>query len=410
MTTSSRKPKTCLITFRNFFQEDRRAQKEVETLLAQGWAVEVIYSGRDFGVPERRPEHPDLTVTSISLKARYAASTTLGAIINLLFFQSRALPRFFAAAWRARADVYHCHNVQALPIGALVAFLRRVPYFYDCRELWREINVAGSGASFSTLWGFLEWVFVPRARATFVVCDMHADYLAEAYKVDRPVVVRNCPPRWDVPESDALRKQYGIPAANTVAIYSGGIFEGVGIDRLIEAADHLDEGVTVVILGFFLRDAFKEHVLAEMAKRPNMIFAKPVSQAEMPAVLSSCDIGVVLYLADYKANQSLPNKLFEYMMCRLAVVTNGYTDTRRVVEGSEAGFALDPVTPQSLADAINRLHRDKQLLAQVRDNARRAAVDVYCWENEVAKMLAAYETLGASPARPAVAASVAPAP
>jgi glycogen synthase len=382
-----------MITFRNFFQEDRRAQKEAETLLGLGYEVVVLCSGREYGIPEERMTHPALRVVSISLAARYSLKGRLGAIVNLLFFQSRALPRFLWHALASRADAYHCHNVQSLPIGAFAAWLRRVPYFYDCRELWREIDVKGSGASLGRLWGFVENLYVRRAQRVFAVCDFHADYLAEAYGIPRPTVVLNCPPRWDVPRSDVLRRRYSIPDDHTVVIHSGGLFEGVGIDRLIEAADRLDPKITVVLLGFFLREAFKQQVLAAVAQRKNVVMAEPVAQSDMGAYLTGADVGAVLYLADYKANQSLPNKLFEYMMCSLAVVSNAYKDTRRVVEGSEAGFALEPTTPATLAEAINRLHREPELLARLKANARRAAVETYCWEAEVQKMVAAYGEL-----------------
>jgi glycosyltransferase involved in cell wall biosynthesis len=397
---SARKPKVCIITFRNFLQEDRRAQKEVATLLRHGYAVDVVYCERGYGIPEERTQDPDLRVVAIPVRSRRSLKGRAGALVNLLFFQSWALPRYLWAALRSRADVYHCHNAQALPIGAVVALLRRVPYFYDCRELWREIEVAGSGASLGRLWGFMERLFIGKARGVFAVCDFHADYLAEAYGIPRPTVLHNSPPRWDLAPSDVLRKRYGIPADHMVVIHTGVLFEGVGIDRLVEAADRLDPGITVVVLGFFLRDAFKQSVLEAISRRKNIVFAEPVAPREMPSYLMSADVGVVLYLADYKANQSLPNKLFEYMMCGLAVVSNGYRDTRRVVEGSQAGFALEEVTPETLAGALNRLRREPALLARLKASAREAAVSVYSWEREAEKMLDAYDRAGLLAAAP----------
>ncbi len=387
--------KVCLVTVGNFLQEDRRAQKQARSLLERGHAVDVVFPERRYGIPEQRLDHPRLRLCPVRVRSPHSSRSGLGALANLLLFQGRALPAFFMAALRSQADCYLLHNVHSLGIGGLAAMLRGRPYLYDCRDLWREVKVAGSGASLGGLWGAVERVFIRRARRVFVVCDFHADYLRDAYGIPRPTVMHNCPPRWDPSPDDVLRRRYSIPPDHLVAIHTGALQEGVGIDRLIEAADHLDPGITVVILGFFQRDAFRESVRAAIARRPNIVLAEPVAQDEMPRYLVGADVGVVLYLAAYKANQSLPNKLFEYMMCGLALVTNGYRDTRTVVEGARAGFALEPCTSATLATVLNRLRREPQLLAEMKRCAREAAVNRYTWELESQKLLDALQEAGA---------------
>ena len=72
----------------------------------------------------------------------------------------------------------------------------------------------------------------------------------------------------------------------------------------------------------------------------------------------------------------LPNKLFEYLMAGLAVVTPALPElVPAVVEGEATGLVAPPGDPEALGLALVRLAGDRSLLARSQERARSLAVE-----------------------------------
>lgn len=104
----------------------------------------------------------------------------------------------------------------------------------------------------------------------------------------------------------------------------------------------------------------------------------PLPPDGLVEALGSYDLGIVFDRpATRNSELSLPNKLFEYLMAGLAVVVPRLEALGPLVEGERLGLAYAPGKPEALAEALERLATDGDLLRELRANARRLALERY---------------------------------
>jgi len=78
---------------------------------------------------------------------------------------------------------------------------------------------------------------------------------------------------------------------------------------------------------------------------------------------------------------SLPNKVFDYMHTSTAVVATEIKEVANVVRKHDIGEIIDVLTPESLAQTINKLLLNQERLREYQANCK-VASQLENWENE----------------------------
>jgi glycosyltransferase involved in cell wall biosynthesis len=119
--------------------------------------------------------------------------------------------------------------------------------------------------------------------------------------------------------------------------------------------------------------------------RSNVIFLPRMKWEEMMQFTMICDAGLSLD-PDNCINQrfSLPNKLFDYIAAGIPAIVSPLPEVSAVVRRYACGLILSHVTPYTIAGALERLRDDRELLAELKENAAEAR-KVLNWENEKVK-------------------------
>jgi len=74
---------------------------------------------------------------------------------------------------------------------------------------------------------------------------------------------------------------------------------------------------------------------------------------EMYREIRKGKIGLVIMKPEfYNAYIGLPNKLFDYMLCKLPVIASDLPEIGRIVKESRCGILVDPTNPNEIANAI----------------------------------------------------------
>jgi hypothetical protein len=73
---------------------------------------------------------------------------------------------------------------------------------------------------------------------------------------------------------------------------------------------------------------------------------------------------------------TVSNKMFDYLMAGLVVIASDLPGLRTIIERSGGGLLYTPGSPDSLAAAICRLHKDRGLLSTLSGKARAYALEV----------------------------------
>jgi glycosyltransferase involved in cell wall biosynthesis len=162
-------------------------------------------------------------------------------------------------------------------------------------------------------------------------------------------------------------------------LYAGTIGLAHGLGTLVEAARIVGpDSVEVWIAG----DGAEGPALRdELARRPadNVRLLGLLPHEQIPGLYEQVDAAVVL-LRDRPAFQAaLPTKMFEAMAAARPVVLSARGEAAELLERHRAGLVVPPENPRELAEALQRLARDRAMLTELGTNARRCA-EAHSWD------------------------------
>lgn len=288
---------------------------------------------------------------------------------------------------KSQPDIVHAHDVNTLPTGWLVSVLTRSPLIYDAHEISTDRE---GYASFRSIVGWVEKHLMPRAAASITTTDTRAKFFARAYGVPRPLVLQNRPRYELVERSQRIRNELNLQETWPIVLYQGGLQQGRGLERLVEAAAQVSNSYFVFIGGGRIESVLKE--LAHSLGLENRVYFIPtVSLADLPSYTASADIGVQPIentCLNHLSTDS--NKLFEYMMAGLPVVASSLPEIRTLVSEHELGLLVEPGSISELAFAICRLVGNDDLRHKFEKNAAIASQHLN-WDEQEGALLSLYK-------------------
>jgi glycosyltransferase involved in cell wall biosynthesis len=295
----------------------------------------------------------------------------------------------FRAFWRFRKfDVVHCNDLNALPVGLLIKlFGRNVSVVYDCHEYETEVNGLKGAEKKARKW--LERTLIPFADKVCTVSESIANEYTRLYRIPKPHVVLNCPPYKEQSRLNLFRENLNIRPDQTILLYQGGLSKGRGIELLLEAFSSLESDKNVLVcMGY----GPLQHFIQQKAGENKTIFFHP---AVTPEVLldytSSADFGVS-FIEDscLSYRYCLPNKIFEYFMAGLPVLTSNLFEMKRLVETEGVGIVAETNTVEGFRQAVmDSLAQDYSAIQENVFEARKK----YCWEEQEKVLKEIYNAL-----------------
>ena len=158
---------------------------------------------------------------------------------------------------------------------------------------------------------------------------------------------------------------------------------------MLEAFEGLEnENDVLVCMGYGILEG---RIQQKSLSSKNIFFHQAVSPSILLNYTSSADYGILFY-EDSCLNHRYcsPNKIFEYLMAGLPVLTSNLLEMKRLVENESVGIVAKENTVESFKDAIeNSL---KQKYAVIRANVY-AARKKYCWEEQEKVLFKVYENI-----------------
>jgi len=310
----------------------------------------------------------------------------------LVDWHDRALGWAPAAARTAPpADVYFGNDTDGL-VAALAArrFHGQGRVIYDCHDLLlvQSKNVQRPEWS-RRLLGEIQERWIAEADATVTVSSTMGDDLRTLGAKD-PVVVRNCPVRWEPAPSDQtrLRSAIGVDDKTPVIVHHGVLGGMRGIEQVIELASH--PMLSDTHFAFLGHGSLVPLIERSAARNPRIHYLSPVPPGELCAWVSGANLGVALYAPIPNYQVTLPNKLFEWLMAGVPMVVSDFAPWRDVVcnePGGPFGAVVDP-TDVERAAVVVREQLDLSLAGpELRQRCRTAAMERLNAETEMQGLL-----------------------
>jgi glycosyltransferase involved in cell wall biosynthesis len=326
-------------------------------------------------------------------------------IIKLMFWPARV-----RGWWRTLerelppADLYHAFGILTIPVAiALARSARRRGragrVVYDVIDVILESNNADPiPRPFLAFYRWREHRWARRADAVVTVNDAIADHLERSWPLrNRPTVLLNCQPRWNVPvpRPDRIREATGIPPDRRIVLFLGRLGPERGLEEAAAAVLELDDAA-LVMLGFGpwadrLRERDREPRFA--GRHFTLLSVHP---DDVPAWTASADVSIVAVPAN-SLNQRLstPNKFWESLTAGTPVVVGRDLEVMRgIVEADRLGAVADPADPADLAAALRSiLDLPGDEAEAMRERCVNVTRDRYNWETAVEPYLAVVDGL-----------------
>jgi hypothetical protein len=212
--------------------------------------------------------------------------------------------------------------------------------------------------------------------------------LIEAYRDELDIateLVTNAAPYADLEPSE--------PATPLRLVHAGACLRNRQLEVMIDAVEQVGDGVT---LDLYLTPNHPDY-LAELEARltghPRIRLLSPVPYRDLITTLNDYDVGIhLLPPTNFNNARALPNKLFDFVQARLAIVIGPSPDMSRYVDAHGLGRVAAGFTADDLAETLRGLTVEEVARAKRASHtaARELAgeVQVEVWAHALERMRA----------------------
>lgn len=358
--------KICLVFLGNPFQDSRLTNLS-NSLSEDGFSVSVI--GFDwFSLKENHVEK-GLKIFRI-YKTKFSFLFYLQ--YNLILFKELL---------KADAHIFFAEDFYTLPLVTFFAKLKSAKVFYNSREIYAYIGGLHSRPNLQRVITSIEKFFIKKVDLVMTTGEMDSEFLEKFYSLPKTSVIRNIP-LYQKPTSKVdLRKQYGISDDKLILLYQGVIIPGRGIPIIIEALAKIPNAVLLLLGDGDKKENYQNHA-KKFGVEDRVIFAGSFKQNELINYTAAADVGLSLIenisISYYHA---LPNKLFEYIMAELPVLSSNLPQMKNIVEKYNVGDVINLENADELIHVLNKWSADKELLAIYKKNCLSASKELN-WQAE----------------------------
>jgi glycogen synthase len=294
----------------------------------------------------------------------------------------------YALLRKIQPEVIHANDWPLLPIAVAVKKAVGTSVIYDSHECASEEH------SERLLWRLL---CQPHVRATEAASIRDADrvitvspgiarLLAQTYRLAvPPLVLTNVPPY-----QPATVHQLG---GTLELLYHGVLKSGRGLETLVRAMALVRRPARLILRGSGATKytAGIQHLVTRLGKPELVRFEQQVPFEKVVEAAACSDIGLFMPpLTTAQTKFMLPNKIFEYLMAGLMIITSDADDVSEVLRQHGCGVTLSNLTPAHLANTIDALSYVE--IEEYKARSRRAA-HLLNWERERSKLIALYDEL-----------------
>lgn len=359
-----------LIVSFSHLARDPRVSKQIR-LLSQ--THDVIAAGYGEGVEPGNVSFVPLQPGTRSAAQRIATMALLKArAFERVYWTHPTIVFALRALSNLRVDAIVANDIEALPLACRIAG-EHTRIVFDAHEYApREFEDSWVWRTFFQRYKtYLCRKYIQRAHSMLTVSHGIAEEFAREFGA-RVQVLPNTPPFFDLAPQPVDERRIRL-------VHHGDANPSRKLERIIEAMRHLDDRFT---LDFYLmRNHHEKHFqqLVALARGDDRIrFLPPVPMASLPRTLNEYDVGV--YLLDptsFNNRYALPNKFFEFVQGRIAVVVGPSPEMASLVDRYRLGRVTQDFSPQALARTLSSM--SPKLLEEFKSNVDVAAREL-CYE------------------------------
>jgi glycosyltransferase involved in cell wall biosynthesis len=224
--------------------------------------------------------------------------------------------------------------------------------------------------------------YAARARSVTTVSQGIADAYRRNFGLDCRVVANAAPYR------DAEPRPVSTPMR---AIFTGAAQAARHVDLMVEAMRHVPDGLELDLYLMPNEPAYLASLEAAAAQLPAVRILPPVPFPQLMDTVASYDIALAFQRpTTFNIRYAIPNKFFEAIQARTAVVVGPAPELKAVVEKYGFGVVTDDFTAEALAETLRALTPER--VARLKQAAHEAARELSA-ERSMAPWLEAVDAM-----------------
>ena len=361
----------CMVVHAYYPLTETRVQRQAETLVNAGYAVDVIcLRGRGEKARER---HRGVEIHR--LPVRLNKSTVGRQFLNYLHFAVLAAARLTILQHRHHYRTVQIHNLpDFLVFCALFPKLQRVPVILDLHDLMPEFFAGRFGVGRRRpLARLIRW----QERLACGFSD-HVITVSEHWRqalIRRGVAEHKCTVIMNVADERIFRGRPKAPSggARFHLIYHGTVAYRNGLDLAIKALERVRDEIPEIqltILGTGDHLPALVDLCRQLRLEDHVRFRKDhVAVEELPDVILSTDVGLAPYRSDAFTNEVVPTKLMEYAAMGLPCIAARTAAIEAYFRDAMVEF-FRPDDASDLARCIRELHANPAHRAELARGAQ----------------------------------------
>jgi len=362
--------KICILTSVHSPSDHRIFHKEARSLARAGYDVSIIAQHNKSEIVD------EVKIIELpQMKKR---------LQRLLRLPLRAL----RLALKQKADFYHFHDPELIPIGLALKLLGK-KVIYDVHEdVSKQIldkNWIGNKNIRKIVSVFFN-IFEKFSVKFFVRVVTATSYIAKRFPKRKTIILRNLPVLKLIENVNTINYKKDKP----VMIYAGVLTRIRGIKKIVQAMEFIKEKGELWLLGKWESEGFRKECASLKGwkyikylglRKPNDVYA----------FLKNADVGICLLYPLERYMVSLPTKAFEYISCSLPIVMSNFPSWKKNFE--TCALFANPYDAENIASKILYLLNNPDKARELGNKGRQLAEEKYNWEVEQKKLLDIYEDI-----------------
>ena len=296
------------------------------------------------------------------------------------FYIEYNLRLFFYLLFR-RIDLICAIDLDTILPCYAISALKRIPRVYDAHELFCEMKEVVTRPAIYRFWKRVERFAVPRFQTGYTVNQSIANVFKDMYGVQYEVI-RNVP----------VLQPLTIPAhKEPYILYQGAVNEGRSFETLIPAMKTVDAPLIICGDGNFMAEARRLVAIHQLDHK--VLFKGNVLPYDLSDYTVNAWIGITLFENKGLSNYySLANRFFDYIQAGIPQLGVDYPVYQELNNKYQIAVLIKDLSPETIAQEINRLLRDPALYNVLQQNCL-AAREVFNWQHEEKKLIAFYSKI-----------------
>lgn len=249
-------------------------------------------------------------------------------------------------------DLIIPNDIESLPLTLEIANGAKIlldaheytPREFDDRFIWRFF-----------LKNYKEYLcrkYIKNCDKVITVSEGIANEYSNNYGVN-PIIITNACEYLDIKPQPADEQ-------NIKLIHHGYTIPSRKLEIMIEMMNHLDKRFSLDLMLVNSNSGYYKFLKAFANNKSNIRFLEPVPMEEIVMFINRYDIGIfILPPTTLNYRYALPNKFFEFIQARLAVVIGPSSEMAKIVNRYELGIVSDDFKPETMAKELNKLTKDK---------------------------------------------------